>query len=752
MLGSNHSALIKAIREADPINVVNCITMGANVNNADDFGETPLSKAAQWSHCELIPLLVHAGANVDNLNLAGMTPLHKAICKDDIGMVIALLAAGANVNKADSVGMMPFFKAVMNSQYELVTILVAAGADVNQFDRFGETALHKTAYKGDMSMLAALLTAGAKTNIADKYCGKTPLHKAVFQYNIAVVSALLAAGADPHMTDNDGETPLCLAAQQGYTDIVIVLLNHYPSISLKKLIKISDVLEKAPLMASPEIHTAFAELCDKVLEKDRIISKQALSGMLENVTNTTYYLKTIIQKIYEKLGYDEIAPVESASFRESFLYALTNSFENPFKDPRCHAGSILQTIANVQDALSYAHLENNNTSSEDSKLILAANARFNTIIRSRFSARFTSIADIEKQIYSMLLDEKMKQLSTSAHELFAQKIFDFINENKQALIQREPGVLIESRSHFTSLDDIYDIALRALDSGAPCRLEGWPKLFVASPAEEEATIVFSMVEAHATELNRKTASDIARERLCYAYLVATDPELSMAEQAELILQFICMLAEISRAHNENELTHELDDPSCFPGTLPRIDAFYQKHPHLINPHDKIRELIECKILCAFKKALSHLTNLDDKQKLYDALTTFTDLHAWNIINHPKNVLDTELEPADIDDLFQRKQDFFESYFGTNGEKLIAEIKEDLAKSESMLQIEDVGEEFILQNLLNTGRITLSTTRYLTDIFLADRHLKRHAACSMSTFNPSESLEESCKKPVPFRRP
>ncbi len=213
-----------------------------------------------------------------------------------------------------------------------------------------------------------------------------------------------------------------------------------------------------------------------------------------------------------------------------------------------------------------------------------------------------------------------------------------------------------------------------------------------------------------------------------------------------------MLAEISRAHNENELTHELDDPSCFPGTLPRIDAFYQKHPHLINPHDKIRELIECKILCAFKKALSlsHLTNLDDKQKLYDALTTFTDLHAWNIINHPKNVLDTELEPTDIDDLFQRKQEFFASYFGANGEKLIAEIKEDLAKSESMLQIEDVGEEFILQNLLNTGRVTLSTTRYLTDIFLADRNLKRHAACSMSTFNPSESLEESSKPSTSFR--
>ncbi len=104
------------------------IEEGAEVNETDHFGNTPLHLAFRYP--EMVRLLLDSGAEVNAKNAFGNTPLHLAV--EDKAVVEILIAAGADVNLVNGFDKTPLDYAMRGgtSEYNLsiVETLIRAGA------------------------------------------------------------------------------------------------------------------------------------------------------------------------------------------------------------------------------------------------------------------------------------------------------------------------------------------------------------------------------------------------------------------------------------------------------------------------------------------------------------------------------------------------------------------------------------------------------------------------------------------------
>lgn len=96
--------IFTAAREATPAQIDALAAQGADVNDADAFGQTPLIYAVNNDDPEVLRALINAGANVNTQTGAGWTPLMYAARDGTLAMVQILLDEGANPNLTNSEG------------------------------------------------------------------------------------------------------------------------------------------------------------------------------------------------------------------------------------------------------------------------------------------------------------------------------------------------------------------------------------------------------------------------------------------------------------------------------------------------------------------------------------------------------------------------------------------------------------------------------------------------------------------------
>nr|WP_281404480.1 ankyrin repeat domain-containing protein [Pyxidicoccus fallax] len=109
-----------------------------------------------------------------------------------------------------------------------VRCLVALGARVQAFPPdHCETSMHWAANRGYTEVLDTLLRAGGDSvlGVFDDF-PFTPLHHAAFKGHVHAVRFLLDAGSDVNSVDDEniGDTALSLAVQEGWPDVVELLL------------------------------------------------------------------------------------------------------------------------------------------------------------------------------------------------------------------------------------------------------------------------------------------------------------------------------------------------------------------------------------------------------------------------------------------------------------------------------------------------------------------------------------------------
>ncbi len=208
------------------------IAKKANVEVANQFGATPLLEAAKLADARIVKALLAAGAKVDSANLDGETALMVAIKTGDLPIVESLVSAGANVNTIEKFhDQTPLMYAAASNKNAgpMVKLLLSKGANVKPRAKYSDwpsqvTSEPRTQYRatgglnallyasrsGCYSCVEDLIAAGADVNLPTPE-GVTALMIALDNDHNDVAKLLLEKGANPHVWDWWGRTALYIA-------------------------------------------------------------------------------------------------------------------------------------------------------------------------------------------------------------------------------------------------------------------------------------------------------------------------------------------------------------------------------------------------------------------------------------------------------------------------------------------------------------------------------------------------------------
>ncbi|CAG8945549.1 unnamed protein product [Penicillium salamii] len=228
--GNRASPLLRAV-ERDHYQIVKLLLdAGADPDTSDKEGRTALMTAAWKNHVDILRLLIVRGADVNACDGRLRNALHNLAadkeCRWGWGeeVVRYLISGGCFVRGRDELGRTPLHWACATGNWKLAEMFVGEG-DVDAVELRGKTALHvATAHDRD-DIVCLLLGHEANVN-ATSDGGWTPLHNACDKGCEKIVRILLNEGAGINAQLLNGVTPLHLAAQGGHREVVECLLER----------------------------------------------------------------------------------------------------------------------------------------------------------------------------------------------------------------------------------------------------------------------------------------------------------------------------------------------------------------------------------------------------------------------------------------------------------------------------------------------------------------------------------------------
>lgn len=192
--------------------------------------------------------------------------LHIAACHGYNPIIFLLIGAGADVlYERPFFKTTPLYKAAEYGHYETVKLLLAAAARIDQEDYYGITPLYIAAHEGHANVVKCLIDAGASI---DHAIGDVDEKNLFFH------------GPTKLFSIDSGSTPLLIAAQKGYVEIVKLLKDARANIGKANRNKVTP-LQKATGNGHAEVVKLLlsAKSCSKeTIDEENLLCIAAENG------------------------------------------------------------------------------------------------------------------------------------------------------------------------------------------------------------------------------------------------------------------------------------------------------------------------------------------------------------------------------------------------------------------------------------------------------------------------------------------
>lgn len=219
--------------------VVKLLIQNGAIINLAKCEETPLHCAVRANSLECLKILLEEKVDINSIEPCGFNVVHLAA---ELGMLtcleVLLDAKNVNINAKTSTKfkkMTALHLACEESRTEIVNLLLSKGANVRLTNSRGSTPLHLAAKSSSFECVEALLKMGRADPNAEDSDKRTPLHAAICKSDSAfdIIEMLIKQGATIDIEDQYGFTPLYLAAIDGVSDCVELLIFHGADVTAK---------------------------------------------------------------------------------------------------------------------------------------------------------------------------------------------------------------------------------------------------------------------------------------------------------------------------------------------------------------------------------------------------------------------------------------------------------------------------------------------------------------------------------------
>jgi len=188
-----------------------------------------LHAAAARGDVAAVQRLAAARADLNARDPQGRTPLHVAAFARQREVIRALARAGAQLDLLENDRYDAVTIAAVADDEETLRLLLSLGASAKQVtSRYDGTALIAAAHLGHDGAVRQLIAAGAPLDHVNNLHWTALIESIVLgdggPRHQATLAALLQAGASHALADRQGNTPLQLARQRGYAEMVRMLM------------------------------------------------------------------------------------------------------------------------------------------------------------------------------------------------------------------------------------------------------------------------------------------------------------------------------------------------------------------------------------------------------------------------------------------------------------------------------------------------------------------------------------------------